>query len=101
MEQLIPTLSTSLVMMTCVEMSTHSRGLVAEPAPMHVQDGHQLVRGTPSQCKQPTVVGTIEEPRGLVSDPVTVHLKSMLLEGFVYVIIVQNCCCWLFYNDCE
>ena len=41
--------------------------------------------------------------RGLASDPVTVHLQSMLLEGFVYVIIVvdQNCCCWLFYNDCE
>ena len=41
--------------------------------------------------------------RGLASDPVIVRLKSMLLEGFVYVIIVvyQNYCCWLFYNDCE
>ena len=57
-EQLIHTLSTSLVLMTSVEISTHSRGLVVGPAPIHVQDGHQLVKSIPLQCKPPTVVGT-------------------------------------------
>ena len=49
--------------MTSVQMSTHFRDLVVGPAAMHAQDGHQLVRSIPSQCKQPTVVGAREDLR--------------------------------------
>ena len=67
MKQLIPTLSTSLVQMTCVGVSTHFIDLVIVHTATHVQDGHWLVRGTPSQCRQPTVVGAREDQRAALS----------------------------------
>ena len=66
-EQLIPTLSTSLAQMTCVGMLTHSWDLVIVHTATHVQGGHWLVRGTLSQCRQPTVVGAREDLRAALS----------------------------------
>ena len=60
----MPTLSTSLDLMTCVGMATHFRDLVVGPAATHVQDGQrQLVRSTPLQWQQPTVMGAREDLR--------------------------------------
>ena len=53
--------------MTCVGVSTHFIDLVIVHTAIHVQDGHRLVRGTLSQCRQPTVVGAREDLRAALS----------------------------------
>ena len=85
MEQLIPTLSTSLDLMTSVEMLTHFRDLVIVHTATHVQDGQcPLVRSTPSQCRQQTVVGAREDLGATLSLCVcTVYLD----KGLVNVVI--------------
>ena len=59
-KHLMPTLSTSLAQITCVGVLTHSRNSEIVLTITHAQDGqcHQLVRPTPLQCRQLTVVET-------------------------------------------
>ena len=92
MKQLIPTLSMFLAQMTSVGMATHSRDLVIVHTAMHVQDGHQLVRSTPSQCRQPTVAGAREDLR------VTVSLCAYKVHwDTVVVAIIVNCNYYMFH----
>ena len=93
MKQLIPTLSMFLAQMTSVGGSTHSRDLVVGPAAMHVQDGHQLVRSIPSQCRQLTVVGAREDLRATVS----LCAYRVCWDMLVVVAIIVNCNCYMFH----
>ena len=94
MKQLIPTLSISLDLITCVGMSTHFIDLVIVHAPMHVQGGEcPLVKSTPSQCRQPTVVGAREDLRATVS----LCAYRVCWDMLVVVAIIVNCNCYMFH----
>ena len=102
---LISTLSIFLAQITCVGMSTHSRDLAIVRTAMHVQGGHHLVRSTPLQCRQPTVVGAREDLRATLSLCAYRVCWQMLLHGGSYYCLLQllhvSCCvasgwdcCW-------
>ena len=63
MKQLMPTLSTSLVPMTCVGMATDSREWLNVATRVQCRQHHRWVTHTLSQWQQPTVAGAWEDPR--------------------------------------
>lgn len=108
-EQLIPTLSTSLVQMTCVGVSVHFIDLVIVHTATHVQDGHRLVRGTRSRCRQLTVVGAREDLRAALSlcayrvcwnmFVVGMYLDKKVVNKFIWLSscwVSSSCCVYIF-----